>query len=74
LLFADGLLKILCATETFAIGVNTPAHTVIFNSLRKFDGKVNRPITAAEYLQMAGRAGLVSHFYYLDIQSFPQPL
>lgn len=35
----EGLLKVLFATETFAIGLNMPARTVVFTSTRKFDGK-----------------------------------
>lgn len=42
ILFAENLLKILFATETFAMGLNMPARTVLFTSCRKFDGKQNR--------------------------------
>uniref|UniRef100_A0A6E8V3K2 Helicase SKI2W n=1 Tax=Anopheles coluzzii TaxID=1518534 RepID=A0A6E8V3K2_ANOCL len=57
MLFARGLVKILFATETFAMGVNMPARTVIFDSTRKFDGQAFRPLQPSEYTQMAGRAG-----------------
>ncbi|XP_035903826.1 helicase SKI2W [Anopheles stephensi] len=57
MLFARGLVKILFATETFAMGVNMPARTVIFDSTRKFDGQAVRPLQPSEYTQMAGRAG-----------------
>ena len=57
ILFSEGLIKVLFATETFAMGVNMPAHTVIFTSIRKFDGKDFRWITGGEYIQMSGRAG-----------------
>uniref|UniRef100_A0A182QLV6 Helicase SKI2W n=1 Tax=Anopheles farauti TaxID=69004 RepID=A0A182QLV6_9DIPT len=57
MLFARGLVKILFATETFAMGVNMPARTVIFDSTRKFDGQSVRPLQPSEYTQMAGRAG-----------------
>ncbi|XP_058062804.1 superkiller complex protein 2 [Anopheles bellator] len=57
MLFARGLVKILFATETFAMGVNMPARTVIFDSTRKFDGQCVRPLQPSEYTQMAGRAG-----------------
>jgi len=57
LLFSEGLIKVLFATETFAMGVNMPAHTVIFTSVRKFDGKDFRWVTGGEYIQMSGRAG-----------------
>lgn len=42
ILFGEGLIKVLFATETFAMGLNMPARTVIFTSLRKFDGQKNR--------------------------------
>ncbi|XP_062536304.1 superkiller complex protein 2 [Armigeres subalbatus] len=57
MLFARGLVKILFATETFAMGVNMPAKTVIFDSTKKFDGQTSRLLQPAEYTQMAGRAG-----------------
>lgn len=57
ILFQNGLVKLLFATETFAMGVNMPARTVIFDSVKKFNGKETRPLEPAEYTQMAGRAG-----------------
>ncbi|CAD7701245.1 unnamed protein product [Ostreobium quekettii] len=57
ILFQEHLVKVLCATETFAMGVNMPARAVIFSSLRKFDGKEERYIKSGEYIQMSGRAG-----------------
>jgi len=57
LLFAKGILKVLYATETFAVGINMPAKTVCFASLEKYDGVNFRYINAKEYFQMAGRAG-----------------
>ena len=57
ILFQEGLLKILFATETFAMGINMPAKTCIFTSLRKYDGSEYRMITSGEYIQMSGRAG-----------------
>uniref|UniRef100_A0A0L8FQC8 Exosome RNA helicase MTR4 n=1 Tax=Octopus bimaculoides TaxID=37653 RepID=A0A0L8FQC8_OCTBM len=57
ILFAEGLIKALFATETFAMGLNMPARTVLFTSARKFDGKDFRWITSGEYIQMSGRAG-----------------
>jgi ATP-dependent RNA helicase DOB1 len=56
-LFSEGLIKVLFTTETFALGLNMPAKTVVFTSLKKFDGKVQRFISAGEYIQMSGRAG-----------------
>jgi superfamily II RNA helicase len=55
--FTTGLLKLLFATETFAVGVNMPARTVVFNSIFKFDGKRMGPIKTREHHQMSGRAG-----------------
>lgn len=61
LLFQSGLVKLLFATETFAMGVNMPARTVIFDSHRKFDGMEVRNLRPGEYIQMAGRAGRRGH-------------
>ena len=49
--------QILFATETFAMGVNMPARTVVFDSIRKHDGTNFRDLLPGEYIQMAGRAG-----------------
>lgn len=49
--------QLLFATETFAMGVNMPTRTVIFDSIKKFDGTGTRALLPAEYIQMAGRAG-----------------
>ncbi|XP_077267887.1 exosome RNA helicase Mtr4 isoform X2 [Temnothorax americanus] len=57
ILFGEGLIKTLFATETFAMGLNMPARTVLFTAPRKFDGKDFRWITSGEYIQMSGRAG-----------------
>ncbi|XP_037948135.1 helicase SKI2W-like [Teleopsis dalmanni] len=61
MLFQNGLVKLLFATETFAMGVNMPARTVLFDSHRKFDGIEQRNLKPAEYIQMAGRAGRRGH-------------
>jgi ATP-dependent RNA helicase DOB1 len=57
ILFQEGLIKVLFATETFSIGLNMPARTVVFTQVKKFDGTKRRPLTSSEYTQMAGRAG-----------------
>lgn len=57
ILFQEGLLKCLFATETFAMGLNMPAHTAVFSSVRKYDGREFRWISGGEYIQMSGRAG-----------------
>ncbi len=56
-LFTSGLLKMLFTTETFALGINMPARTAVFDLLRKFDGVQMDYMKARDYLQMAGRAG-----------------
>ena len=56
-LFTLGLIKLLFCTETFAIGVNMPARSVIFDELEKFDGVQFNYLMTREYNQMAGRAG-----------------
>jgi superfamily II RNA helicase len=56
-LFSEKCIQVLFATETFSVGVNMPAKTVIMNGIRKFDGRRFRPLRSKEYFQMAGRAG-----------------
>ena len=53
MLFSRNLLKVLFATETFAIGVNMPARSVIFNGVRKNDGRSFRELWAGEYVLIA---------------------
>eukprot|EP01053_Blabericola_migrator_P002032 Blabericola_migrator_1__2031@NODE_1554_length_4294_cov_81_630471_g1019_i0_p1_GENE_NODE_1554_length_4294_cov_81_630471_g1019_i0NODE_1554_length_4294_cov_81_630471_g1019_i0_p1_ORF_typecomplete_len1035_score206_49rRNA_procarch/PF13234_6/7_2e33DEAD/PF00270_29/7_4e26DEAD/PF00270_29/4_7e03DSHCT/PF08148_12/2_6e15Helicase_C/PF00271_31/7_6e12ResIII/PF04851_15/8_8e11ResIII/PF04851_15/7_7e02Flavi_DEAD/PF07652_14/1_6e10Flavi_DEAD/PF07652_14/6_6e03AAA_16/PF13191_6/0_015DUF3638/PF12340_8/0_022AAA_19/PF13245_6 len=57
LLFQEMLIKVLFSTETFSMGINMPARTVIFSALSKWDGQKNRMISPGEYIQMSGRAG-----------------
>lgn len=57
LLFAKGYIKLLFATETFAVGINMPTKTVLFTDINKFDGSGPRLLYSHEYTQMAGRAG-----------------
>ncbi|KAF2100648.1 ATP-dependent RNA helicase DOB1 [Rhizodiscina lignyota] len=57
ILFQEGLIKVLFATETFSIGLNMPAKTVVFTSMRKYDGVSTRWVTPSEFIQMSGRAG-----------------
>ena len=57
ILFQEGLIKVLFATETFSIGLNMPAKTVVFTSVRKFDGVSQRWVSPSEFVQMSGRAG-----------------
>jgi superfamily II RNA helicase len=59
ILFGRGLVRVLFATETFAVGINMPTKTVVFTSYRKYDDLSNglRMLRTDEYIQMAGRAG-----------------
>ncbi|KAI9188040.1 Antiviral helicase ski2 [Blastocladiella emersonii ATCC 22665] len=57
MLFARTLVKVLFATETFAMGVNMPTRCVVFASTRKHDGTSFRNLLPGEYTQMSGRAG-----------------
>jgi len=57
MLFAQTLVKVLFATETFAMGLNLPTRTVVFSGYRKHDGHSFRNLLPGEYTQMAGRAG-----------------
>ncbi|MCK4520117.1 MAG: hypothetical protein KAT96_03040, partial [Candidatus Omnitrophica bacterium] len=56
-LFTTGLIKLIFTTETFALGINMPAKTVIFNSLSKFYGRYHGYLKTRDFYQMAGRAG-----------------
>lgn len=56
-LYEKKLVKVLFCTSTFALGVNMPAKTVLFDKLVKYDGKRVRALTALEFFQKAGRAG-----------------
>ena len=57
LLFSKGYIKLLFATETFAVGINMPTKTVLFTDVNKYDGSNMRLFHSHEYTQMAGRAG-----------------
>lgn len=56
-LFGQGMIRVLYATETFAVGINMPAKAVCFNTLEKYDGISFRYLHTKEYFQLAGRAG-----------------
>ncbi len=56
-LFTSRLMKLIFTTETFALGINMPARTVIFDELSKFYGTGFRNLTTRDFYQMAGRAG-----------------
>ena len=56
-LFQRGLLKVVFATETLALGINMPARTVFLEKLIKWNGESHAPISPGEYTQLTGRAG-----------------
>lgn len=56
-LFTSRLIKMIFTTETFALGINMPARTVVFDELRKFYGKFFANLKTRDFYQMAGRAG-----------------
>ncbi|MCK9921965.1 DEAD/DEAH box helicase [Frankia sp. AgPm24] len=56
-LFVAGLVRVVFATETLALGINMPARTVVLERLTKFNGESRVDITAGEYTQLTGRAG-----------------
>jgi superfamily II RNA helicase len=53
----EGLLKLICGTDTLGVGVNVPIRSVLFTQLCKFDGTDTRVLTVREFRQIAGRAG-----------------
>lgn len=55
--FAAGLVKVVFATETLALGINMPARTVVIEKLSKFTGEHHEFLTPGEYTQLTGRAG-----------------
>jgi superfamily II RNA helicase len=53
----EGLLRILCGTDTLGVGVNIPIRTVLFTQLCKYDGEKTRVLSVRDFQQVAGRAG-----------------
>jgi hypothetical protein len=53
----QGLLPVICGTDTLGVGINVPIHTVLLTALAKFDCKRTRRLNAREFHQIAGRAG-----------------
>ena len=81
LMISKKYIKVLFATESFAIGLDCPIKTAVFSALRKFDGSSIRFLLPHEYTQMAGRAGrrgidVVGHVVHcnnlFDIPSIPE--
>ncbi len=56
-LFQNGLIKLVFATDTLALGINMPARSVVLDKLDKWNGETHELLTAAEYTQITGRAG-----------------
>lgn len=56
-LFTSRLIRVIFTTETFALGINMPARTVVFDELRKFYGRFFATLRTRDFYQMAGRAG-----------------
>jgi ATP-dependent RNA helicase HelY len=56
-LYEARLLKVLYCTSTFALGINMPARTVVFEGIEKYDGRQVAPLTTRGFMQKAGRAG-----------------
>jgi len=56
-LFEAGLVKVVFATETLALGINMPARTVVLEKLTKYNGETHADLTPGEYTQLTGRAG-----------------
>ncbi|MEW6275555.1 MAG: helicase-related protein [Bacillota bacterium] len=76
-LYEERLLYVLFCTETFALGVNFPAASTVFDSCRKWDGREFRGLMNREFFQMAGRAGRrgydrVGHVYVRIDEKYPE--
>lgn len=56
-LFQKGLIKVVFATETLALGINMPARSVVIEKLTKWNGETHVSLSAGEYTQLTGRAG-----------------
>jgi ATP-dependent RNA helicase HelY len=55
--FLEGLVKVVFATETLALGINMPARSVVIENLSKFTGDGHELLTPGQYTQLTGRAG-----------------
>ena len=66
ILFSEGLIKVLFATETFAMGLNMPARTVLFTNVRKFDGKDYRWVSGSQI----DRTSEIYPVIYLQTKSY----
>jgi len=76
-IYEERLVYVLFCTETFALGVNFPAASTVFDSCRKWDGREFRPLLNREFFQMAGRAGRrgfdrVGHVFVRIDEKYPE--
>ncbi|KAB5608293.1 DEAD/DEAH box helicase [Bifidobacterium jacchi] len=74
-LFEEGLVKMVFATETLALGINMPARCVVVEKLEKFDGTGHVQLTPGEFTQLTGRAGrrgidVIGHAIVVDHAGF----
>lgn len=74
-LFEEGLVKMVFATETLALGINMPARCVVVEKLEKFDGTGHVALTPGEFTQLTGRAGrrgidTIGHAVVVDHHGF----
>lgn len=74
-LFEEGLVKVVFATETLALGINMPARSVIVEKLEKYDGTGHVTLTPGEFTQLTGRAGrrgidTIGHAVIVDHRGF----
>lgn len=74
-LFEEGLVKVVFATETLALGINMPARCVVVEKLEKFDGTGHVALTPGEFAQLTGRAGrrgidTIGHAVVVDHHGF----
>lgn len=74
-LFEEGLVKMVFATETLALGINMPARCVVVEKLEKFDGTGHVQLTPGEFTQLTGRAGrrgidTIGHAIVVDHRGF----
>ncbi|MEQ1502685.1 MAG: hypothetical protein ABMB14_10665, partial [Myxococcota bacterium] len=77
-LYEERLIQVLYCTSTFALGINMPARSVVFDGLKKFDGRAVMPLTTRGFMQKAGRAGRrgmdqVGHVVIrMDLDEYPE--
>lgn len=69
-IFSQGIVKVVFATETLALGINMPARSVVVEKITKWDGAGHNQLTAGEFTQLTGRAGrrgIDTHGYAVTI-------